>query len=386
MKIDTQQSADALTASLSGRLDITTAPLLEEALQLDGIRHLSLDMAECSFVSSAGLREILKAQKRVTSQGGKTVLVNVTPEVHQVLEMTGLARLIEIRRKAREISLDGLEFLSAGVCGECYRLDRESIVKLYNEGIGADIAEKEKAFAMAAFVAGIPTAISYDVVSCGTRTGVVYEMLDARLFSAVIRDSLQAIDDHGRLLAEVAKALHASEADPGVFPDFKAAMSAYIANLNQYLPAEDVALLQSRLAAMPDGDRCVHFDLHTSNIMLRGNEPVIIDMGDLSRGSPVFDVGLLYMIFGLPELGICEIATRIPNDQGEMLWKAFEKHYYADLPEQEHAFFRDNRHFLAATRLIYTIKFLPKLREGSLQWLRDLLLPQIRIEAARAVR
>ena len=88
MKIDTQQSADALTASLSGRLDITTAPLLEEALQLDGIRHLSLDMAECSFVSSAGLREILKAQKRVTSQGGKTVLVNVTPEVHQVLELS----------------------------------------------------------------------------------------------------------------------------------------------------------------------------------------------------------------------------------------------------------------------------------------------------------
>ena len=385
MKIDTHLSADALTATLSGRLDITTAAVLEQTLQLDGIRLLTLDLGDCSFVSSAGLREVLKAQKKVSSQGGKAVLINVSPEVHQVFEVTGFSRLIEIRRKAREISLEGLEFLSAGVCGECYRLDRESIVKLYNEGIGADIAEKEKAFAMAAFVAGIPTAISYDVVSCGTRTGVVYEMLDAKLFSVVIRENLQAIDDHGRMLAQVASALHASVADPQVFPDFKASMAGYIANLSQYLPSEDVALLQSRLAAMPEGDRCVHFDLHTSNIMLRGNEPVIIDMGDLSRGSPMFDLGLLYMIFGLPEMGICEMATRIPNAQGEQLWKAFEKHYFADLPAEEHAFFNQNRHFLAAMRLIYTISFLPKLREASLQWLRDLLLPKIRAEGSRGV-
>lgn len=66
-------------------------------------------------------------------------------------------------------------------------MDTETVVKLYNEGVEPHIAEQEKQYARAAFVMGIPTAISYDVVSCGTRSGIVFELLDAELFSAVIR-------------------------------------------------------------------------------------------------------------------------------------------------------------------------------------------------------
>lgn len=377
MQINAHRVDDTLTLELAGRLDTTTAPILERALVLDGIRNLVLDFGACHYISSVGLRELLRAQKRLTASGGTILLINVTREVQDVLDMTGFSRLIPSKRKVREISLDGLEFVSAGVCGECYRLDPETIVKLYNEGIGANVAEKEKEFAKAAFVSGIPTAISYDVVACGTRTGVVYEMLDATLFSAVIRNDLPNIDQHAQTLARIAQTVHATTADPDVFPDIKQSLAGYIDQMDFFLSAEEIAMLQGKLRAIPDADTLVHFDLHTSNIMIRGGEPVIIDMGDLSRGHYLFDIGLLCTIYGIPELDICEMATKIPNEAGVRLWDAFLQHYFADKPVEEYQFFQRNMHFLASLRLIYTITFLPALKDRMVAAIRDVLLPRM---------
>lgn len=377
MHITAHRVDDTLTLELTGRLDTTTTPILASELALDGIGHLVLDFGACHYISSVGLRELLRAQKRLTATGGTILLINVTREVQDVLDMTGFSRLIPSRRKVREISIDGLEFVSAGVCGECYRLDRETIVKLYNEGVGASVAEKEKEFAKAAFVAGIPTAISYDVVACGSRTGVVYEMLDATLFSAVIRNDLPNIDDHARTLAQIARTVHATQAEPGVFPDIKESLANYIDQMDFFLSADEIAFLQRKLRSIPDADTLVHFDLHTSNIMIRGGEPVIIDMGDLSRGHYLFDVGLLCTIYGIPELDICEMATKIPSEAGVRLWDRFLTHYFADKPVEEYQFFQRNMHFLASLRLIYTITFLPSLRERLSRAVKDVLLPRM---------
>jgi uncharacterized protein (TIGR02172 family) len=377
MEIISLDAADTLTLQLRGRLDVTTAPLLEGELKLDGVRELILDLDQCSYVSSAGLREFLRAQKRMATSGGGVTLINVSREVQEILELTGLSKLLRVRGKVREISIEGKEFLSAGVCGECYRLDRETIVKLYNAGVAADIAEKEKAYAKAAFVAGIPTAISYDVVACGTRTGVVYEMLEATQFSAIIRADLARMDDHGRTLARIARNIHETAADPTVFPDIKNNFRGYIRQMDFFLSDGEIEFLLERLESIPDADSTVHFDLHTSNIMIRQGEPVIIDMGDVSRGHYLFDVGVICTIYGYPELGISELATKIPNEEGARLCDHFLDHYFADKPATERAFFERNRPFLASLRLIYTITFLPAMRDQLASIIKDVLLPRM---------
>ena len=366
-----------MLVSLSGKLDVSTAPELEKALTLQGVKDLTLDIDACPYVSSAGLREILRARKQMAAQNGSMVLINVHPDVIGVLEVTGLTKLITIKPKVREISIEGLEFISAGVCGECFRLDRETIVKLYNEGIEPYIAEKEKAYAKAAFVMGIPTAISYDVVRCGTRTGVVYEMLDAQLFSAVIRNDLPNLDQYARTLADVAATVHATEADPGIFPDIKDNFRQYIRQMDFFLSPQEIAFLLDKLESIPDADNCVHFDIHTSNIMIKGGEPIIIDMGDLSRGSYLFDIGLLCTIYGYPELKICELATKIPSDEGFRLWQSFLKAYFVNKPKEDFDYFRNNMAFLASLRLIYTITFLPALRDQLAITVKDFLLPKM---------
>ena len=377
MNITTEKSGDKLEIKLDGRLDGVAAPSLDAKLALDGVRELVLDFAKCHYISSAGIRSVLKAHQAMAKAQGKMVVTNVSPHVREVFDLTGLSDMITIGKKTREISIEGLELLSAGVCGECYRLDHETVVKVYNEGVEPEIAEREKQYSKAAFVMGVPTAISYDVVSCGTRSGVVYELLDAELFSAVIRKDIGNLDHYAKMLSDTAKTLHAATGDKNVLPDLKDRFRGYIRDVGYLLTPEQSEYLMEKLESLPDSETCVHFDLHSSNIMMQNGELVIIDMGDFSTGSYLFDLGLIYMIYGVPELGLSMLATKIPNEQGLEFWKHFETHYFADMSAEERAFWEENKYFLASLRLIYSVTFLTHLRDVLENWIKDILLPKI---------
>ena len=377
--IDTQ--GDRRTVVITGNLDSSTAPKLEAQLDVTGVREIVVDFTECPYISSAGIRILLMAHRRMAAAGGKFIARNLSPTVREIFELTGISRVITITKTAREISIEGRELLSSGVCGECFRLDDETVVKLYKDGIDLGMAELEKRYAQAAFVLGIPTAVSYDVVTCGTRSGIVFELLNAELFSAVIRRDPQQIDRHAQRLADLATSLHAAKGDAEVLPRLKDRIRDYINQLHGVFEPAEIALLLARLEVIPDADTCVHFDLHSSNIMEQDGELVIIDMGDFSIGSNYFDIGLLYLIYGLPELGICALATKIDTAQGVQFWNSFAAHYFAGRPAEERAFFDANRYFLASLRIVCAISYLPFMRDQFCRQVRE-LLPKIALEAS----
>ncbi len=86
-----------LKLSLQGRLDTTTAPQLEETLQasLEGITELILDFADLKYISSAGLRIILGAQKIMSKQGSMKIC-HVSPDIMEVFEITGFSDILTI--------------------------------------------------------------------------------------------------------------------------------------------------------------------------------------------------------------------------------------------------------------------------------------------------
>jgi len=220
------------------------------------------------------------------------------------------------------------------------------------------------------------------VVACGNRTGVVYEMLDATLFSAVIKNDLAHIEQHAQTLAQIAMNFHATVADPKVFPDIKESFRGYIDQMSFFMSADEIAFLHRKLESIPDADTCIHCDLHTSNIMIRAGEPVVIDMGDVSRGHYLFDIGLMATIYGVPELGICEMATKLPSDEGVRLYGHFIGHYFAHKTADELEFYQRNVHFLASLRLIYAITFAPRLKKQLAASIRNVLLPKIMVSDA----
>lgn len=97
MTITKTQDRDALTLFLEGRLDTTTSPQLEAELSasLDGITKLTLDMAQLAYLSSAGLRVILSAQKRMNKQG-QMVVRHVNDTIMEVFEVTGFVDILTI--------------------------------------------------------------------------------------------------------------------------------------------------------------------------------------------------------------------------------------------------------------------------------------------------
>ena len=98
MTITKQAEGKKLTLALEGRLDTTTAPELEAELNasLDGITDLVLDMKDLVYLSSAGLRVVLAAQKRMNKQGHMTVK-NVCADIREVFEITGFVDILDIQ-------------------------------------------------------------------------------------------------------------------------------------------------------------------------------------------------------------------------------------------------------------------------------------------------
>ena len=97
MKIEHKENGTELTVALEGRLDTTTAPELEADLKnsLDGLTVLILDFEKLEYISSAGLRVLLSAQKVMNKQGDMT-LRNVSPEIMEIFEVTGFVDILNI--------------------------------------------------------------------------------------------------------------------------------------------------------------------------------------------------------------------------------------------------------------------------------------------------
>lgn len=98
MTITKQSAGSQLTIALEGRLDTSTAPQLEAELNasLTGVSDLTLDMAKLAYLSSAGLRVVLAAQKKMNRQGHMTV-TNVCADIMEVFEITGFIDILDIK-------------------------------------------------------------------------------------------------------------------------------------------------------------------------------------------------------------------------------------------------------------------------------------------------
>ena len=98
MTIKKMKDATKLTIALEGRLDTTTAPLLEDELRnsLNGVEELTLDFAKLEYVSSAGLRVLLNAHKKMSLKGGMTVC-NANEMITEIFDVTGFADILTIR-------------------------------------------------------------------------------------------------------------------------------------------------------------------------------------------------------------------------------------------------------------------------------------------------
>lgn len=276
---------------LTGRIDTENADrvekeLLNEVTAFDG-DAVTLDAADLEYISSAGLRVMLN----IINKAGKPVkMINVTPSVYEIFDVTGFTELMDVQKGVRKISVDGLKLIGEGATAKVYRLDKDTIVKVFNKNVDPDMINKEREHCKYAFLSGVPTAIAYDIVRAGDCYGTVFELLDAKDFADQIRNDKEHLDDYIRKFALSVRRMNSIEVDTGRFLPIKQQSLALFTQLGSICSEEEIRQLQALYSIIPDRNTFVHGDCHPGNVMIRDGEFILIDLTTCGSGHPVFDL------------------------------------------------------------------------------------------------
>lgn len=307
---------------LDGRIDSTNASLAEKQI-FEGINagteKIIIDAENLEFISSAGLRVILKLRKAYKD----IEIVGVSPDVYDVFEMTGFTEMINVQKGYRKLSVDGCEVLGEGSNGVVYRYDPEIVVKVYRNANALNEIKRERQLARTALILGIPTAIPFDVVRVGDSYGSVFELLNAKSFSKLIAAEPENKDKYITEFVDLLKRIHSTEVSPEDMEDMKAVAIGWAEFLADYLPREQSDKLLALIRAVPDRHTMIHGDYHTNNVEMQNGEVLLIDMDTLSYGHPVFELASMFLGFvGFGELNPASVEKfmKLPYETTKYIW------------------------------------------------------------------
>ena len=353
-----------MTIELKGRIDSLNAADTEKDIlaQLEGAAAgpLTLDLENLAYISSAGLRVLLRLKKKYPDMK----LVNVNSEVYEILDMTGFTEMMPVEKAYRVVSIEGCEVIGRGSNGTIYRIDRDNVVKVYNNADALADIRHEREVAKLALVLGIPTAISYDVVRVGNSYGSVFELLNARSFSSILVQDPGKMDWCVEEFVKMLKKIHGTRVPAGKLEDMKKTALGWAEYVREHLPEEAGRKLISLVEEVPFSDHMLHGDYHTNNLELMDGEVLLIDMDTLSTGHPIFELGSIFNAFcGFSEYDH-EVIRRFQGfdrETGVTFWRKFLAAYLGTDDEQKITDVENKARIIGYTRLLRR-----NIRRGSL--------------------
>lgn len=344
-----------MTIELNGRIDSNNASQVEEQIrgQLNGFTGgtLTLDAASLAYISSAGLRVLLRLRKQYPDMR----ITNVNSEVYEILDMTGFTEMMPVEKAYRVVNVEGCEEIGRGANGTIYRIDQDNVVKVYNNADALADIQHEREVAKLALILGIPTAISYDVVKVGESYGSVFELLNARSFSKILSTEPEKLDWCVKEYVDMLKRIHATLVPKGKLPDMKQTALNWAGFMQEYLPEEAGKKLLRLIEEVPHDDHMIHGDYHTKNLELQNDEVLLIDMDTLAVGHPIFELGSIYNAFqGYSEYdhSVIQHFQGLSFETGRLFWRRSLSAYLGTSNEKKLKEVEDKARIIGYTRMI----------------------------------
>ncbi|MCR5706836.1 MAG: STAS domain-containing protein [Ruminococcus sp.] len=342
---------------LTGRIDTGNASEWEQRImsQLSAENENAFEASELEYISSAGLRVLMRARKTVSAE---MRIFNVSSDVFEILEMTGFTEIFTVEKRLRELSLDGCEIIGKGFYGTVYRIDPETIVKVYHSPDSVPMIKNEQRLAKRAFVKGVPTAISYDIVKVGDKYGSVFELLRASSFNDHLINEPENFDALMHKYVDFLKVVHSAEMDADTIPKAKDSFIGYLEVIREYITQEQHDRLKELLSAMPDDLHMVHGDFQMKNVLLVEGEPMLIDMETIATGQPIFDLQALYVTYiafseDCPDNLSSFLGIR--DDLGKPIWNSILENYFDTADKSALSVINDKIQLLATIRFLYLL-------------------------------
>ena len=338
---------------LNGHIDSNNAKATEDKInELLNCEYQSvvIDADDLEYISSAGLRIILRLKKANPS----LKIINASSEVYEVFDMTGFTEMIPIEKAYKKVSVEGCEVIGEGANGKVYRINEDTIVKTYKNPDSINEILNERELAKKAFVLGIPTAISYDIVRVGEGYGTVFEELRAKSLLKLCQENPDKVDEYVKISVDLLKIIHETVVKPGEMPEMKPTVLKWVNRLEGHLPENTLNKLTQLIEATDCNYNVIHGDYHFKNVMVQDGEALLIDMDTVCTGHPVFEFGSIfnaYIGFGCVDKTVIEKFLGLSVELTNHIWKKTLELYFNTSDEVYLQAIEDMAKLIGYTRL-----------------------------------
>lgn len=340
----------------TGRIDSNNAESVAkeifDAAENSEFTQLVVDADGLEYVSSAGLRIFLRLKKAYPN----LKVTNVSSDVYEIFDMTGFTDIMTIEKAYRKVSIDGCEVIGVGANGTVYRVDSDTIVKVYNNPDSFDDIARERNLAKKAFVLGINTAISYDIVKVGDSFGTMFEMLNAESLAKCVAEDQQNKEHYIDLYVDLLKKIHSTVTSDDDIPPIKDVALRWLKTATPVLDGQTAEKLTALVEAVPNSNNVLHGDYHLKNVMLQNGEAILIDMDTLCVGNPIFEFGSIFNAYvGFTALHP-ENAGKflgITAEDSRLVWNKTLEKYFGTTDKEKLARFEDKAKTVGYLRLLH---------------------------------
>ena len=323
---------EALVIYFEGEINSFNADNIEkearEILEKEEFKALVLDFASVRYISSAGLRIVLKFKQ----QYKEVSIEECSLEVYDILSMTGFTNMLPVKKALKRLYVSGAKVIGEGFFSTVYRIDKDTIVKVFNRTSDPDQIERELAMSKQAFVLGIPTAISYDIVRVDDKLGVRFEMLDCMSLKNAFLEYPDKYDELVDKYVALLKKINTTDTNNNpVFPDMREFFFEKLSYIKHFVDHDHYEKMKASLSQIPTRSTFVHGDCHFKNIMVQGDEFLLIDMDTLSKGHPIFELALIrapYVAFEADAPGNSEKFLGVTAEFAQKLYNDLVERYF----------------------------------------------------------
>lgn len=346
---------EIITLSLPEKVETSNAEKvsmeINEILSSNKFSKVILDCTNLKYISSAGLRAVLKIKKVYDD----TVVENASVDVYEIFDMTGFTEMMEVHKALRTMSVDGCPVIGKGAKGTVYRINEDTIIKVYNSYVNMEDIKREITLAKKAFILGIPTAISFDIVKVGDRFGSVFELLNAKSFTEMIDSDRANADKYIKEYTDILRQINTTDVSKHNLADYRELVYNWLDVAKLKMEESKYAKLKKLVDDLPDRQTMIHGDYHTNNLLYQNGEAILIDMDTLAHGHPIFELAnihIAYVGFSCVNKKMVEDFLGIEYTLSSEIWKKFLPYYLDTQDESKIKEVDDKVQLLSYTRLI----------------------------------
>lgn len=243
-------------------------------------------------------------------------------------------------REMRRLSVKDCEVIGTGASSLVHRYNDELMVKAFLPAITLERIVDETESARKSLIAGINTAIPFDICYCDDGYATVFELIEGGSLNKNFMEHPERFDELMEMYVALLKQFHSTPAKKGDFPDIRDKYHGWMDGLKKYMTDDEVKNLYELFDVIPFRETMLHVDPHGGNIMVDEDELVFVDMADISIGHPLVDIGteyFHYMILRETPLGAKLIFCVEPEDSElpVRIWNELERRYFAGKSEEQ---------------------------------------------------